>query len=176
MKGIAQLYVANIVQDADTQFVFAIKKFFLNFYTWYKMWQLSFISHLPSFVNRNCSNSYVLNKNYYTILAMHIDSNNIWGLFVQRILRHLAATSMGMGFNSIVYHLIIFLSTLYHDVACCFVPRRLSLIEWFPTAENPSFCRFWCCCRSIYIVNKARFQAWITHIRKFLCYFNYDAD
>ena len=77
MKGIAQLYVANIVQDADTQFVFAIKKFFLNFYTWYKMWQLSFISHLPSFVNRNCSNSYVLNKNYYTILAMHIDSNNI---------------------------------------------------------------------------------------------------
>ena len=27
MKGIAQLYVANIVQDADTQFVFAIKKF-----------------------------------------------------------------------------------------------------------------------------------------------------
>ena len=58
MKGIAQLYVANIVQDADTQFVFAIKKNFLNFYTWYKMWQLSFICHLPSFVNRNCSNSY----------------------------------------------------------------------------------------------------------------------
>ena len=61
MKGIAQLYVANIVQDADTQFVFGIKKNFLNFYTWYKMWQLSFISPLLSFVNRNCSNFYVLN-------------------------------------------------------------------------------------------------------------------
>ena len=136
------------------------------------MWQLSFISDLPSFVNRNCSNFYVLN----TTSNAHINSNNIRGLFRQRILRHLAATSMGMGFNAIVYHLIIFLSTLYYDVACCFVPRRLSLIEWFPTAENPSFCRFWCCRRSIYIVNKARFQAWITHIRKFLCYFNYDAD
>ena len=170
IKGIAQLYVANIVQDADTQFVFAIKKIFLKFL--HMVQNVAAIIHLRSTII--CKSKLFKFLCFELLLAMHIDSNNILGLFGQRILRHLSAS---MGFNAIVYHSIIFLSTLNHDVACCFVPRRrLSLIEWFPTAENPSFCRFWCCRRSIYIVNKARFQAWITHIRKFLCYFNYDAD
>ena len=159
IKGIAQLHVANIVQDADTQFVFAVKKIKL----------LQILQKVAAIIHLHLSNFIFKCKlplnNTILKLAIHLGS-----VFFVHICGWNSSLRLQSAWDSIICIKLFFCQLFVMWLAVLFLGYT---VEWFPTAENPSFCRFWCCCRSICIVNKARFQAWITHIlvRKCLCLF-----